>query len=331
MAQPEWKEVGHVGDVNWPEYDGGPVLVDETGVYSPELEYVVVPEDEDYDSPRARWEIYRVVLDQEVPSWGELNAVADSAGQDPDDLREAFESDDPEERAWAYVTWAGHYGWIEFDSDPLVLTRLEVEKRYETDLGGRSSIVDALEKEVERMADESQAEAWSSPGDQMLSDIAEAGYDPDSAVVIAEFGEAMAVNGDILVDRGWEERLGLQPGKHPRIWNEVGSRRLEGWLEQNGYELTDFGGRVPSSEGYAYGEHAAQAVAKDLKLPVETIDEVARSLDWWQEEIPRGTSGDSSVWAKRKAATDEPRRHSVHEAANQRSAGRRRRAGSRRR
>jgi len=314
MAQPEWKEVGHVGDVNWPEYDGGPVLVDETGVYPPELEYVITPE-EDYDKPRARWEIYRVVLDQEVPSWGELEAVAESAGQDPDDLREAFESDDPMERAWAYVTWAGHYGWVEFDQEPLSLTRLEVEKRYDTDLGGRSGIISALEEVVERMADESQAEAWSSPGDQMLSDIADGGYDSDSAVVLAEFGDALAVNGDLLVDRGWEERLGLKPGKHPRLWNEVGSHQLEGWLEQNGYELTDFGGRVPASEGYASGEHAAQAVAKDMKLPVETIEEVARSLDWWQEEIPHGTSGDSSVWARRKAAADESRRHSARDAA----------------
>ena len=38
--QPKWKRVGTIGDINFVEYDGGIVFVDETGVYCPELEYV---------------------------------------------------------------------------------------------------------------------------------------------------------------------------------------------------------------------------------------------------------------------------------------------------
>lgn len=306
--QPEWKEVGTVGDV-YPEYDGGFVSVDTTGVYEPELEYVKVPaDDDDFESPRARWTVYRVVLDRGVPNWGELEDVASSAGQDPDDLREWFDSDDPMERASAYMDWAGHYGWHEFDQDPLTLTRAETEKRYDADLGYKRDIESALEETVERMADESGAQAWSTIGDQMLADIEAEGYDPESAVCIAEFGDAQAVNGDILVDSNWEKTLGVRPSKHPKLWSEVGTRKLEEWLEENVYELTHFGGRVPVTEDFASADHVADAVAKQLKLPVEDVVAVAETLDWWQEEIPRSVSGNTSTWAKKKSGTTEERR-----------------------
>jgi hypothetical protein len=47
-------------------------------------------------------------------------------------LAAAFESPDPLARAWAYQTWAGHYGWRNFD--PLVLDREEIEARYDLEL-----------------------------------------------------------------------------------------------------------------------------------------------------------------------------------------------------
>ena len=302
--QPDWKEVGYIGDKNWPEYSGGPVFVDQTGVYPPELEYIESPES---DEPGAEWTVYRVVLDQEVPDWGDVKAVAQSTGQPAKEIRNGFIDDDPIQRALAYQAWAGYYGWENFDNYPLTLSILEVEKRYDTDLGGRSAIVSALKETIERMADESSATAWSGVGDQLESDLEDEGFDPEHIVSIGEFGDAMAVNGDILVDRGWEESLGLKPGKHPRLWNDVGTHKLEGWLEDNGYELTDKGGRIPAEEGYAYGEHVIDAVAKELKLPTEDVAEVAKTLDYWQEEIP-DTSGDGSVWAKKKAKGAEERR-----------------------
>jgi hypothetical protein len=133
--QPDWKEVGHIGDKNWPEYSGGPVFVDKTEVYEPELEYVEPPPDDvEFDDPDAVWTIYRVVLDQGVPDWGDLEDVAKTVDADPEELKEAFESDNPIERANAYSDWAGHYGWHEFDQDPLLLTKTEVEKRYDTEI-----------------------------------------------------------------------------------------------------------------------------------------------------------------------------------------------------
>ena len=314
MPQPEWKEVGHIGDVNWVEHGGGPVQVDTTGVYDPEIEYVEPPA-EDFEEPGAHWTIYRVSLEKGVPNWGSLEDVARSADQDPEELTDAFESDEPMERAFAYVTWAGHYGWHEFDSYPLTLTRLEVEKRYDVDLGGLSGIKDALEEEAARMADDGGAQAWSSVGDATASDVEAEGYDPESIVSIAEFGDAMAVNGDILVDQSWERSLGLKPGKHPKLWGEVGVHKLEGCLEQNGYELAKYGGRVPTTEEEVSAEHLVRAVAKRLKLPEEEVEKAAQTLDWWQEEIPWNTSGDTSVWAKRKSAESEKKQLEATEAS----------------
>jgi hypothetical protein len=133
------RQIGTIGDVNFPEYDGGPVFDNGDGTYS--AEYVEIPSDDlDFTDPNARWTVYRVDLDQSVPSWGSLNDVARSAGQNPKELKRAFESDDPMQRAWAYVTWAGHYGWHEFDSYPLTLTCVETAKRYDTDLGCSDSV-----------------------------------------------------------------------------------------------------------------------------------------------------------------------------------------------
>ncbi|KKL10220.1 hypothetical protein LCGC14_2558000 [marine sediment metagenome] len=133
--QPDWEEVGHIGDVNWPEYGGGPVFIDRTGVYAPELEYVEPPTDDlEFSDPNARWTIYRVVLDPEVPAWGDIEHVAQAMGADPKELAADFASDDPIQRAGAYESWARYYGWHEFDQEPLTLTCAGMNERYDADL-----------------------------------------------------------------------------------------------------------------------------------------------------------------------------------------------------
>lgn len=298
--------VGTVGDVNAPEYDGGWILKTQHGY---QVEYVAIPSDDDMKggeyTSSARWTVYRVDLDPGVPSWGDIKAVASSSGQSVKELRAAFKSDDPAQRAYAYETWAGHYGWHELDNYPLTLTRAEVEKRYDVDLGHRSSITSALEEEVERLADDSSATAWSYGGDQLESDLEGEGYDPKSLVIEAKFGDAVAVNGDPIPGPHWAEILGIKAND---LWSEVGTDKLTDWLDKNGYDYLDTkGGRVPAEEGYASGETAIDAVAERLKLPVEQVTEVAESLDWWQEEIPRSTSGRTYVWAKKKSGEDRAR------------------------
>ena len=86
---------------------------------------------------------------------------------------------------------------------------------------------------------------------------------------------------------------------------------LTDWLDKNGYEYLDkSGGRVPSTEGYAYAEHVVDAVAKELDRSREQVEEAAKSVDGWQEEIPGSSSGMTYVWAKRKeeSRTEEARR-----------------------
>src|SRR5271166_2834765 len=148
---------------------------------------------------------------------------------------------------------------------------------FRDDVLGYGEIKTALEEEVERLADQSGAEGWSTAGDQLTDDIAAEGFDPESIVILAEFGDATAVNGD------------------PSDETVAG---LEGKLEAEGYEYLDrFGGRVPSDEQFAHADSAIEAVVKELDRSEEDVRTAAESLDWWQEEMPRSTSGHTYVWA----------------------------------
>jgi hypothetical protein len=288
--QPDWEEVGHIGDVNWVEHGGGPVMIDRTGVYEPELEYVEPPPDDlDFEDPKARWTIYRVVLDPEVPDWGDLEDVARTVGADPSELRADFTSEDPMKRALAYESWASHYGWHEFDQYPNSFTCAEMNERYDADLDCYSGIQSEIEEEVQRQVDASAAMGWSHVSDQLIMDLEEEGFDPESIVAVAEFGDAVAVNEGIETEKTLAG--------------------VEADLEREGYELTDKGGRVPSTEGYAYGDSVIRAVARKLKLPEKQVEAAAKALDWWvEDEIPGSTSGYASIWAKKIGGAEEAKR-----------------------
>ena len=319
-ADQEPKQIGTVGDEGFPEYDGGAVYcrVPESGaqtdIYGGDcfIEYVNIPPDDlDFEDPAARWTVYRVDLDPEVPSWIDLEALAKYSDQDPEELGAAFTSTDPLERAYAYETAASYHGWYEFDQYPLELTCAETEKRYDADLGCYSTIKTALEETIERMVDESAATGWSHVNDELVGDLEDDGFDPDSIVIEANFGDAIAVNEDVLVGPEWAGILGVRANE---LWSEVGTQKLTDWLDTNGYEYLDkSGGRVPSAEGYAYAEHVIRAVAKELDRPIEQVEEAAESIDGWREEIPGSSSGMTYVWAKRKEGTEtkEARRRSM--------------------
>jgi hypothetical protein len=140
--------VGTIGDVNFPEFGGGEIYElpkDQGGIFV--LEYVVPP-DMEFDDRNARWTIYRVHLLEGLPDWGNYKTVARTVGVKPKELKEAFESDDPLDSAWATEAWAAHYGWHELDSYPLVLDKRETEERYETEIG------DGIEEEEEEEEEE---------------------------------------------------------------------------------------------------------------------------------------------------------------------------------
>jgi hypothetical protein len=171
---------------------------------------------------------------------------------------------------------------------------------FRDDVLGYGEIRESVEGVVQRMADQSEAMAWSTPGDAMASDVEAQGFDPDTIVSIAEFGDAVAVNGDLT-----DETL----------------HTVEGNLERDGYDLTRYGGRVPSSEAEVSAEHVARAVAKELNRSEEDVEKAAESLDWWQAEIPWSASGDTSVWAKKMAGAEERRRPATLRAAGRELAG----------
>lgn len=283
MSQPEWEEVGQVGDQSFEVHGGGLVFKDLTGVYKPELEYVEPPtDDEELDDPKARWTVYRVSLEG-VPNWGDLKAVARSAGQDPKELRADFESEDPMRQALAYETWAGHYGWHELDQYPLSLTCSEMNKRYDVDIDCYGNIQSKLEETVQRLADAGAAQAWSTIGDREQEDARREGFDPDSLVYVAEFGDALGVNGDLELEK-----------------TEAG---VESELEKEGYVMLDRGGRIPTTEEHVSPEHVIRAVAKEMELDEDIVKEAAAGIDWWPkdryDEIPWSTSGHAYIWGKK--------------------------------
>jgi hypothetical protein len=161
---------------------------------------------------------------------------------------------------------------------------------FRNEVLGYDDIRTALEEMIERMADQSSAAAWSTLGDQMKGDLEEAGFDSASAVGVAEFGDAIAVNGDV---------------------SDKTLASVESELERDGYELTDFGGRIPNDEAEVSTEHVVHAVTKELDRSEEDVEAAAKGLDWWGFGSSRevdvvywSTSGYSSVWAKRKRETE---------------------------
>jgi hypothetical protein len=146
------------------------------------------------------------------------------------------------------------------------------DEEFRQNVLGWGDIQSKLEEEAEKMADESAATSESTPGDELLEEH-------PSLVIVAEFGDAVAVNGDIETEKTMSG--------------------VEKELEADGYEnLEDLGGNVPTTEAFAYGEHLIRRVAKELDYEESVVKEAAEALDWWAEEIPHSTSGWTSFWAK---------------------------------
>lgn len=156
--QPTWKLLRNIGGVDpIGAMDAGHLVYeDTTGVYGHESE-VVVPIDDD---GREEWIVYRFGLDKctyengvlsdnqfhkDHAAWFAkpeseranrpqdttyLSGVAECTGISVEELIEAFCSDDPIARAFAYEQIGHYHGFENLDNYPLRLTREEAEKRY---------------------------------------------------------------------------------------------------------------------------------------------------------------------------------------------------------
>jgi hypothetical protein len=132
-------------------------------------------------------------------------------------------------------------------------------------------VTSALESAVDDLANQRAAEAWSTPGNQMLDDL---GAEEDEVWVEAEFGDWIAVNGDLV--------LPGRPGKK----------------KPGGYVSTDRGGRVPTTEEEVQVGFAVEKVARDLKISEDVVQAVA-DQEGMEEYVYTSVSGDVDVWVLR--------------------------------
>lgn len=191
----------------------------------------------------------------------------------------------PDEVKW----WTGKIEGSEYLEDE--------DQEFRDEVLGHGEIKEKLEEVVQEMVNESAAQGWSQVDDQTMIDLDKQGFEGQSAFAIADFGDAIAVNMELTLAPSWAKELGIKSEDRVLIWSEIGTRELESWLEKNGYDVTDRGGAVPETEGYAYADHVIQRVARNYSRKI--VEEVAETLDWWQEEIPGSTDGYVTIWAKK--------------------------------
>lgn len=137
-AQPKWKLVAQMGDVNPMDYGGFFVYVDETGVYAPEAESLELNEGGKYTAHRFTLEpctyIDGVLSDNpyhpKSAAWFADDIEKIQACTGIDGLVALFCSQDPIERATAWRAVAEYSGLENLDSYPLTLTKKECKKRY---------------------------------------------------------------------------------------------------------------------------------------------------------------------------------------------------------
>lgn len=243
-------------------------------------------------------------LDDLDPKNKDVQSALESSGFNDGDQRIDFEDATPEQRAMIIAecllrdgtkTDEGPSGWsedlpdheVKWWGDKVANLReyiADEDESFRDDVLGYSDIREALEKMVEQMADQSSAAAWSTVGDQAALDAERDGYDPNTLVGVAEFGDAVAVNGDIETEKTLAG--------------------VEADLEKEGYEMTDIGGKVPSEEAHVSPEHVISAVAKEMDRDKDDVEKAAEGLDFWPkkrsyDEIASDTSGWANVWGKK--------------------------------
>lgn len=152
-GQPNWELVANLGDVNPIDYGGYFVYRDTTGVYPPEAELLIAPDEEPENPSKAAWITYRFILEPctlvdgilsdnkfhpQHAAWfaRDLKAVAGCCGYALDELVLMFLSADPCDRAHAWRAVGDYHGFDNLDSYPNRLTRAECETRYAEETKG---------------------------------------------------------------------------------------------------------------------------------------------------------------------------------------------------
>jgi hypothetical protein len=140
----------------------------------------------------------------------------------------------------------------------------------------------ALDRSIEELANASAAGAWST-----LGDVLEDRYGGD-AIMVAEFGDAVGVNGDILEFYRGRARLRTRPPRIPR-----------------GYEQAQRGGRVPSTEEEVGLDHVVRSAQRTLgahRISEARLEDIARTLGYGDRngQIYTTVSGNTYLYARRR-------------------------------
>jgi hypothetical protein len=157
------------------------------------------------------------------------------------------------------------------DSAKALFYEEEGEKEY-TDLG--DDVRRAIEDEAQELADASAAQAWSTAND--IEYYQEQDPSIEDVWVEAEFGNYLAVNGDLVLPKEPERKM------------------------PEGFVLSDFGGRIPVVEEEVQMDFVIESVAGDFGVPVEAVKEVA-DYEGYKELHYVSCSGDSDIYVKHKA------------------------------
>ncbi len=126
----------------------------------------------------------------------------------------------------------------------------------------RYDITKALERAVDYLAEASAAQTYSTPSDS----------DPEDVIISAEFGDWLAINGDLVFEKG-------KPG-HPGGWGDVPNDQKI----PKDYIGTNQGGRIPGVEEEVSIDHVIDAaaialgVSRGKSLSRSKIEAVARDL-----------------------------------------------------
>ena len=121
--------LGFIGDVS-PEYDTAYVYHQKSSEDCIVIRgYETGKRNKNYDD-EMRFQVYRFCLDVGEKDWFDLDSVASCVGSTREELVKLLNSDNPVDRARAYVDIGSFHGFENFDSYPLDLSEAEMVRRF---------------------------------------------------------------------------------------------------------------------------------------------------------------------------------------------------------
>ena len=172
-----------------------------------------------------------------------------------------------------YQTYGSYHGYMNLDGDPLSVTLLELRDRWPStfsDIDPDSEIYSALGKTILDASNLEAAAILSQQDEMEMLDLERDGYDADTYIRVAEFGDSTGVNGEVVPWKVAEARM-------------EGLERLAG------------GGAWPGGQGVELDAvNVITATARELDAPANWVEEVFR--DVFADELKAGRNEDLLYW-----------------------------------